>query len=72
MEDLRDLFKSAFRFKTQFFEIPSDRWETVLHQRLLDLCYEYDNTEDLAIIYYYGGGGHAYQGEETKEFRFAA
>ncbi|KAL8791923.1 MAG: hypothetical protein Q9195_005499 [Heterodermia aff. obscurata] len=66
---LRDLFKDKFHFKTEYFEIPSERWETALHKRLAEFCYEYDSEEDLAIIYY---GGHAYEGRETKEFKLAA
>lgn len=66
---LRDLLNDEFHFKTEYYEIPSERWETALHKRLADFCYEYDSPEDLAIIYY---GGHAYEGEETKEFKLAA
>ena len=66
---LRELFKTQFHFKTDHFKIPSERWETALHKRLADFCYEYDSPEDLAIIYY---GGHAYEGTETKQFKLAA
>ena len=69
MDNLRELFKSEFNFKAEIYEIPSDRWETALHKKLADFCHEYDSPDDLAIIYY---GGHAYTGEETKEFKFAA
>ena len=51
VDKLRELFKTQFNFKTKYYEIPSDRWETVLHRKLADFCYEYDSPEDLAIIY---------------------
>jgi len=66
---LRDLFNDDFHFKTECYEIPSERWETALHKRLADFCHEYDSPEDLAIIYY---GGHAYEGKETRQFKLAA
>ena len=69
MDKLRQLFEEDFKFETECFEIPSSRWETALHKRLADFCYRYDSPEDLAIIYY---GGHAYLGQETKEFKLAA
>ncbi|SLM41422.1 hypothetical protein LPUS_12415 [Lasallia pustulata] len=69
VDKLRQSFEEDFKFKTECFEIPSSRWETALHKQLADFCYRYDSPEDLAIIYY---GGHAYEGEETKEFKLAA
>lgn len=69
VDKLRELFEREFHFRTESYEIPSERWETALHKKLADFCYEYDNPEDLAIIYY---AGHAYTGRETKEFKFAA
>ena len=69
MDKLRRLFSESFSFKTEYFEIPSGRWESALHKKLADFCYEYDSPEDLAIIYY---SGHIYEGRETKNFKFAA
>ena len=69
MDKLRQLFASDFNFKTRYFEIPSERWETALHKEVADFCYEYDSPEDLAIVYY---AGHAYEGRETKRFKLAA
>ena len=69
MDQLRELFKDEFHFKTEYFEIPSERWETALHKRLSEFIYEYDSPEDLAIIYY---GGHAYEDEQEKAFKLAA
>ena len=69
MDNLRDLFERKFKFETDYYEIPSDRWETALHSKLADFCHNYDSPEDLAIIYY---GGHAYSGTETNEFKLAA
>ena len=69
VDKLRDLFATQFHFKTDYYEIPSERWETGLHKRLADFCYEYDSPDKLAIIYY---GGHGYPGEETGEFKFSA
>ncbi|CAF9917798.1 MAG: hypothetical protein ALECFALPRED_000370 [Alectoria fallacina] len=69
VDKLRQLFASDFNFKTVYFEIPSQRWETALHKAVADFCYEYDSPEDLAIVYY---GGHAYTGTETNHFKLAA
>lgn len=69
MDKLRQLFAKEFNFKTVYFEVPSQRWETALHKAVADFCYEYDSPEDLAIVYY---GGHAYEGRETKHFKLAA
>ena len=69
VDNLRQLFASEFNFKTVYFEIPSERWETALHKAVADFCYDYDSPEDLAIVYY---GGHAYEGRETQKFKFAA
>lgn len=69
MDKLRQLFASDFNFKTEYFEIPSQRWETALHKKVADFCYEYDSPEDLAIVYY---GGHAYEGKETGHFKLSA
>lgn len=69
VDKLRQLFASDFNFKTVYFEIPSQRWETALHKAVADFCYDYDSPEDLAIVYY---GGHAYEGRETKNFKWAA
>ena len=69
MDKLRLLFERDFNFKTDHFEIPSERWETALHKKVADFCYEYDSPEDLAIVYY---GGHAYEGRQTGHFKLAA
>ena len=69
VEKLRQLFAKDFNFKTVYFEIPSQRWETALHKAIADFCYEYDSPEDLAIVYY---AGHAYTGTETRHFKLAA
>ena len=69
MDKLRDLFSESFNFKTEYFEIPSERGEFALHKKLADFCYEYDSPEDLAIIYY---GEHMYEGRKTKELNLAA
>ena len=69
VDKLRELFERDFHFQTESYEIPSERWETALHEKLAVFCHEYDSPEDLAIIYY---GGHAYTGQETKEFKLAA
>ena len=52
MDKLRAIFSESFNFKTEYFEIPSERGETALHKKLVDFYYEYDSPEDLAITYY--------------------
>ena len=69
MDTLRDLFSKSFNFKTEYFEIPSERGKPALHKKLTDFCYEYDSPEDLAIIYY---AEHIYGRRKTKELNLAA
>ena len=52
MAKLRAIFSESFNFRTEYFEIPSKRWETALHKKLADFYYGYDSPEDLAITYY--------------------
>lgn len=69
MDTLRDLFSESFNFKTEYFEIPSERGEPALHQKLTDFCYEYDSPEDLAIIYY---AEHIDEWRKRKELNLVA
>ena len=68
MDYLRLLLKEGFNFKTDYFEMPFEGETIALHRRLVEFCFEYDSSEDLAIIY---NGGHAYKEEETKKFKLA-
>ncbi|KAL8729574.1 MAG: hypothetical protein Q9166_004654 [cf. Caloplaca sp. 2 TL-2023] len=69
IDDLRKLFDEEFRYETDYFLIPKDRWQTALQKRIADLFYEYDSPDCLTIIYY---GGHGYVGEETQSLKLAA
>ncbi|KAL2037597.1 hypothetical protein N7G274_009710 [Stereocaulon virgatum] len=69
VDQLRDLFDQEFNFKTDYFEIPSNRWQTALQKKLSDFCWEYDSPDCLGIIYY---GGHGYEGTDTKKFKLSA
>ena len=63
------MFSESFNFKTKYFEMPSERWETALRKTLAVFCHEYDNPEDLVIIYYCG---HLHEGREARELHVAA
>ena len=68
MDKLRNLFSESFNFRTEYFEIPTERWETALHKKLADFSYEYDSPEDLAITHY---SGHVGERRKTKELNLA-
>lgn len=69
VDALRDFFTNEFKYETDYFEIPKDRWQTALHKRIADLFYEYDSPDCLTIIYY---GGHGYIGKETRSLKLSA
>ncbi|KAL8651409.1 MAG: hypothetical protein Q9210_003277, partial [Variospora velana] len=69
VDALRAFFADEFKFETDYFQIPKDRWQTALHRRIADLLYEYDSPDCLTIIYY---GGHGYVGEETRSLKLSA
>ena len=69
VDELRELFENDFKFETEYFEIPAERWQTSLHRKISDFIYHYDSRDCLAIIYY---GGHGYLGEETKTLKLSA
>ncbi|KAL8672340.1 MAG: hypothetical protein Q9168_003193 [Polycauliona sp. 1 TL-2023] len=69
VDALRNLFDQEFKYETDYFLIPNDRWQTALQKRIADLFYEYDSPDCLTIIYY---GGHGYRGEETQSLKLAA
>jgi len=66
---LRELFKRDFRFETDYFEIPAERWQTSLLRKVSDFIWHYDSRDCLAIIYY---GGHGYLGTETQSLKLSA
>ncbi|KAL8804776.1 MAG: hypothetical protein Q9182_002368 [Xanthomendoza sp. 2 TL-2023] len=69
VDALRKLFDDEFKYETDYFLIPKDRWQTALQKRIADLLYEYDSPDCLTIVYY---GGHGYVGEETQSLKLAA
>lgn len=69
VDALRNLFVEEFKYETDYFLIPKDRWQTALQKRIADLFYEYDSPDCLTIVYY---GGHGYVGEETQSLKLAA
>ena len=69
VDDLRELFQTRFCYETHYFEIPKERWQTALHRRVADFCYQYDSPDCLTILYY---GGHGYVGTETKALKLSA
>ncbi|KAL8849660.1 MAG: hypothetical protein Q9221_005350 [Calogaya cf. arnoldii] len=69
VDGLRKLFEDEFKYETDYFLIPKDRWQTALQKRIADLFYKYDSPDCLTIIYY---GGHGYIGEETHSLKLAA
>lgn len=69
MDALNDLFANDFKFETDYYEIPSERWQTGLMRKVSDFMWKYDSPDCLTIIYY---GGHGYEGKETMEFKLAA
>ncbi|MCJ1278807.1 hypothetical protein MMC21_006625 [Puttea exsequens] len=69
VDRLRDIFAADFKFETDYYEIPSERWRTGLLKKVAAFMWDYDSPDCLAIIYY---GGHGYEGKETREFKLAA
>lgn len=69
MDKLKELFAESFSFKTDSYQIPTERWQTGLMSKIAGFFYKYDSPDSLAIIYY---AGHGYEGEETKSLKFAA
>ena len=69
VDALRKLFTEGFRYETEHFEIPKQRWQTALQKKIADFNYEYDSPDCLAIIYY---GGHGYVGKETRSLKLSA
>ena len=69
VDALKDLFKDDFKFETDYFEIPAERWQTSLLRKVSDFIWQYDSRDCLAIIYY---GGHGYVGQETKSLKLSA
>lgn len=69
MDALRKIFAKDFHFETDFYEIPSVKWETALNTKVANFVHEYDSPDNMVIVYY---AGHGYVGEETKQFKLAA
>ena len=69
VDSLNKVFADKFNFETDYFQIPSERWQTGLMRKVHDFMWNYDSPDSLAIMYY---GGHGYLGKETNEFKFAA
>lgn len=69
MDALHKIFAEDFHFETEFFQIPSEKWETALNTKVANFIYEYDSPDNMVIVYY---AGHGYVGKETKQFKLAA
>ncbi|KAK0513636.1 hypothetical protein JMJ35_004000 [Cladonia borealis] len=69
VDALNDLFTNEFKYSTDYYQIPSEKWQTGLMRKVSDFMWQYDSPDCLAIIYY---GGHGYEGRETKKFKLAA
>ena len=69
VDALNDLFTNEFKYSTDYYQIPSEKWQTGLMRKISDFMWQYDSPDCLAIIYY---GGHGYEGRETKQFKLAA
>ena len=66
---LREIFANSFHFETDYFEIPSEKWQTALQLKVADFIHQYDSPDCMVIIYY---GGHGYIGKETRELKLSA
>ncbi|KAL8818417.1 MAG: hypothetical protein Q9191_007946 [Dirinaria sp. TL-2023a] len=69
VDALRALLAEGFQYETDYYEIPSSRWETGLFSKVAEFLHKYDDPQCLAIIYY---GGHGYSGKDTGHFKWAA
>jgi len=69
VDRLQTIFKERFHYTTDIFEIPSERSETGLHKKIADFAHEYNEPNNLMILYY---AGHAYTGLETQALKLAA
>lgn len=66
---MRKIFAKDFHFETDFYQIPSVKWETALNTKVANFVHEYDSPDNMVIVYY---AGHGYVGEETNQFKLAA
>lgn len=69
MGALHQIFDEDFHFETEFFQIPSVKWETALNTKVANFVYEYDNPDNMVIVYY---AGHGYVGHETRQLKLSA
>ena len=69
VDALRELLTEGFQYETDYYQIPSARWETALFSKVADFLHKYDDPQCLVVIYY---GGHGYNGKDTGHFKWAA
>lgn len=60
IEELEDVLKSQYHFKTKVFGIPKEHSGTALVQQIAVWAHEFNGPDKLSIIYY---GGHAHKDE---------
>ena len=61
--------RSLERHIRDYFEIPSEKWQTAHQLKVADFVHQYDSPDCMVIIYY---GGHGYIGKETRELKLSA
>jgi len=66
---LQDIFERRFHYTTDTYEIPSEKSETGLQKKIADFAHEYNQPNNLMILYY---SGHAYTGKESQALKLAA
>lgn len=69
MDALHKILDEGFHYETEFFQIPSERWETALNTKIATFAHKYNSPDNMIIVYY---AGHGYLGNETKKFKLAA
>ncbi|GME26788.1 hypothetical protein AOQ84DRAFT_195078 [Neofusicoccum parvum] len=60
IEELEDVLKNQYHFKTKVFGIPKEHSGTALVQQIAVWAHEFNGPDKLSIIYY---GGHAHKDE---------
>lgn len=69
MDALHKILAEGFQFETDFYQIPSVKWETALNTKVANFVHENNNLDNMVIVYY---AGHGYVGDETGRFKLAA
>lgn len=69
MDALHKILDQGFHYETDFYQIPSAKWETALNTKIANFVHEYNSPDNMVIVYY---AGHGYVGDETRKFKLAA